>query len=61
MRNLADIFKQTTYKHKDRGFFPSVENNIINKPTQETPHKDTAKIRVKVKHKIQPRLPHLRG
>ena len=50
IRNLTDIFKQTTYGREDRFSFLSVGNDILNKTTQENPHKETAQIRVEVKH-----------
>ena len=47
---MTDIFKQTTYGREDRFSFLSVGNDILNKTTQEIPHKETAQMRVEVKH-----------
>ena len=55
IRNLADIFKQTTYEREYLFYLPSVGNDILNKTTQETIHKDTVQTRLEVKHSNQPK------
>ena len=44
------FINKTTNKREYRFSLPSVWNDILNKKTQESPHKETAQTRVEVKH-----------